>query len=622
MDKKKMIILLATIIVCAAVLGVAGALIFRSMASGKAFDKKDNNNVQQAEVTPVAEETVPPETEEPNVIEYTTPAPEIVIETPDPNVTPEPEPTPEPVDPYAELMEKADTSMMKNIVNILLVGVDYATERETWNGKKEWHSDVMMVLAVNFDENRADLISLPRDTYAQIPDVKGIYKLNASINCGGGLYNNDGSFNPKSLEKVCDSAEWMLGGIDVDYYYAVTMTSLKDLVDLCGGVDYDMDISFTIQGRHYDKGMQHIDGQGFLDYCRVRKTSNGLTASQAGDAKRVERQKKMLVALFNQMQADRLITKIPEIIETFDGDLFTNCNFSQTAALAAFAYNLDSANIGMYSMSGDTRSLYQWNFCFTDQKNRVNIIKQVYGVDAKQYTKYTLSYARYNWCDMLYPHYMELIEPLTKYVQNLIDEDDKLPEFTPEPTEEPTPTPEEPTPTPTPDESSPTPTPTPEEPTPTATPDNSAPDPTPEQSDPGDDSNAAEPAAPVQRAIYYETDPFETRKYTPEQRELFETYKTALKDLDELKKKADAEAKKARNGKTNSLNSVGQEYLKMLEDVQNLAIEVAKTFEYTKVKDFTKAFSPTATGWGSSPWAFNYGKDKKLKINEIIVDFN
>ena len=147
--------------------------------------------------------------------------------------------TPEPtVDPYQLLYERADTSMMKDIVNILLVGVDYSTERETWNGKKEWHSDVMMVLAVNFDENRADLISLPRDTYAEIPNVKGIYKLNASLNCGGGLYNDDGSFNPRGMQKVLDAAEWMLGGIEIDYYYAVTMTSLKDLVDLCGGLEY------------------------------------------------------------------------------------------------------------------------------------------------------------------------------------------------------------------------------------------------------------------------------------------------------------------------------------------------------------------------------------------------
>ena len=108
--------------------------------------------------------------------------------------------------PYEHLKSLADQELLdRDIVNILLIGVDFSEERLTWNGKKEWHSDVMMVLSVNFAENRADLISLPRDTYAEILGVKGIYKLNASLNCGGGLYDAYGDFNPAGLEKVCEA---------------------------------------------------------------------------------------------------------------------------------------------------------------------------------------------------------------------------------------------------------------------------------------------------------------------------------------------------------------------------------------------------------------------------------
>lgn len=630
MDKKKKIILLITIIACAAVIGVAAALVFRSLGTGDVFKKGASCGSKKTDPQKNVEVTDAPETEDPNEIVITTvePAkeesdltPEVVIETPVPEATPTPEPAPTPtpsIDPYEELMEKADTSMMQNIVNILLIGVDYSTERETWNGKKEWHSDVMMVLAINFDENRADLISLPRDTYAKIPDVKGIYKLNASLNCGGGLYNDDGTLNERGLEKVCESAEWMLGGIDVDYYYAVTMTSLKDLVDLCGGLEYDMDISFTIQGRHYDKGLQHVNGQAFLDYCRVRKTGNGIPASEAGDANRVNRQKRMLVALFKQMKADQLITKIPELIDTFDGDLFTNCSFAQTAALAAFAYNLDPANIGMYSMSGDTRTLFHWNFCFTDQSNRVNIIKKIYGVSTKRYSEYTLSYGRYHWCDLLYDRYMEIIDPLTKYVQKLIDEDDKLPEFTPEPTAEPTdePTPTPDNPTPTPDTSTPEPT---KEPTPEPTPTKKPEEPTPEPTDPADDGNKA-PVDAAARSVVFENNDIELRHYTKEQRELFENYKTAVKELEELHKEADKQAKKYKNGSSNKLNEISQDYLKKLSEVQDLAIQVAKTFEYNKDKKILVPCDPTSTGTSGSAWAYFYWTDKKF--NEIRVDFN
>ncbi len=619
MEKKKLVVLLSCIAGAVVILGVVIALLLTPITSflnggtGEDFHNvgscggktvgPDANATDAGFITPVPENTpLPGETPSAAVTENPTDAP-----TPTPTI-----------DPYVELCEKADTSMMKDIVNVLLVGVDYSTERETWNGKKEWHSDVMMVLAVNFEENRADLISLPRDTYANIPDVKGIYKLNASLNCGGGLYNDDGSFNPKGLEKVCDAAEWMLGGIEINYYYAVTMTSLKELVDLCGGLEYDMDIAFKIQGRSYEKGLQHVDGQGFLDYCRVRKGVNGLPANEQGDANRVNRQKRMLVAMFRQMQADKLITQIPDILETFDGDLFTNCTYAQTAALAAFAYNLNAENIGMYSMSGSTQSLFQWNFLFTDQNNRVDVIKNVYGISAKKRTQYTLNYGRYRWCDMLYDHYQDLLKPLTKYVQELIDEDDKLPEFTSEPTPEETPT-EKPTDTPTAKPTCRTVSALATE----ATASSIIMERTMATSFFMEVSSLKYLSGAVRasRAILYaKATPEQTRKYTKEQRELFESYKTCLRELEELHDAADKEAKKARNGSSNSLNTVGQSYLKKLDEAQALAIEVAKSFNYTKVKNFTTPFGVTSTGWGSSPWAVNYGLNRKF--NEIRVDFN
>ena len=100
---------------------------------------------------------------------------------------PTPIATPEPGLLDAINAQEDKTLSQQRIVNVLLIGVDYAEERETWNGKHEYHSDVMIIAAINFDENRVDLISLPRDTYAKIPGVDGIYKLNASLNCGGGL---------------------------------------------------------------------------------------------------------------------------------------------------------------------------------------------------------------------------------------------------------------------------------------------------------------------------------------------------------------------------------------------------------------------------------------------------
>ncbi len=322
----------------------------------------------------------------------------------EPTATAEPE-----LSDYEKLMQTADTSLMKDIVNVLLVGVDYAEERSSqnpnWTGKTSFHADVMIVLAINFKENTADMISIPRDTFANIPGVDGIYKINASLDLGGGF--------PDGFNKVMESAEWMLGGIPVDYYYAVTMPACKGLVDAIGGVDYDLEMDFTLAGRSYTKGQQHMDGQAVLDYLRVRKNDgkSKLTGG-TGDLNRINRQKDMLVAIFKKLKSQNMLASVPQIIDSFDGQLFTNTNLGQTAALALFGLNLDDEKITMRSMGGTMKNVYNWNFCLTDQKKRVSIIEDVYGIKVNQYEDYTPMAIRASWQERLAPKYMEVGKPI------------------------------------------------------------------------------------------------------------------------------------------------------------------------------------------------------------------
>ena len=332
-------------------------------------------------------------------------------------------PTP---DEYERLVAGADMSMLKNIVNVLLIGVDHAVERETWNGKKAFHADVMLVLAINTDTGTVDMISLPRDTYAQIPGVKGRYKLNASIDCGGG-WPTEGGFN-----KVCEAAEWMLGGIPVDYYYAVDMNAVKGLADSVGGVDYDVDVDFKMQGRSYSKGMQHMNGQGVLDYLRVRKELGDLS----GDDNRVDRQKRMLVAIFEKLKQSNMLVNIPDILDAFDGNLYTNTSLPQTAGLAAFAYNVDPKNIRVHSMGGQQRLVYNWSFCLTDQKARVSLIKEVYGVDVPIYEDFTANAIISKWNSLEGGAVRRSAKSVLAKVKAKLDADAKLPIYG-----EPTPTP-------------------------------------------------------------------------------------------------------------------------------------------------------------------------------------
>lgn len=384
-----------------------------------------------------------------SALEQVTPPPSQSSQAGDPENTMTPT-----VDPYDELVSKADMGFLDHIVNIMLIGVDHSVERDTWGGKKAFHSDVMIVLSINTQTMDVSMISMPRDTYANIPGVDGIYKLNASIDCGGGWPNDSG------FQKVCESAEWMLGGdIPIDYYYAVDMNAVKGLVDAINGVDFDVDLDFTIQGRSYTKGPQHMNGQAVLDYLRVRKH---LSKGEEGDLNRINRQKKMLVAIYDKIKKENLLAKIPDLLAAFDGNYKTNTSFAQTAALAAFAYQVPSDKIQMYSMGGHYQNIFNWNFVLTDQKARVELIKKIYGIDAKQYPKFTSKAANELWESMQAEDIQEKAKPLLAQIKAVLDADAQLP---PVPTPTPPATPEVPTEAPTqaPTEA-PTQTPTPSEP--------------------------------------------------------------------------------------------------------------------------------------------------------------
>lgn len=270
----------------------------------------------------------------------------------------------------------ADTDFPKDIINILLIGVDCSNERDTLNGKRSYRADTMIILSVNTTTNKVHLVSLPRDTYAKIPGTDGIYRLSAAIECGGG-WPTEGGF-----KKACEAASWMLGGIPVKYYYAVDMSAFTGLIDAVGGIDYNIDLEFSIEKRTYKKGMQHLDGQGVLDYLRIRR--NG-----GNDLIRMERQRAILAAIFKRLKDSDMLTKIPDIINSFKGRLYTNTSLAQTAALTVFFRDIDAAAIKTDVMDGTSGNAFGSYFMFTDQKKRVGLIKEIYGVDVPQYTDLT-----------------------------------------------------------------------------------------------------------------------------------------------------------------------------------------------------------------------------------------
>ena len=272
---------------------------------------------------------------------------------------------------------QSETEKGKEVVNILLLGIDRTPNGGTSSGTMP-HADAVMVIAINFDENTVNLVSLPRDAFVNMPTVKGFYKLNCMFNVGGGYEAQNG----EGFLMMCQAAEWMLGGISVDYYYSVDFQVVVDLVDAIGGVDFDMDMSYH-GSRYYAKGMQHLDGQGVLDYLRARMNAT----VNSNDRGRVNRQKEMMAAIFRQIKKSNLLETIPDVIFSMKDKIYTNTTVEQTLALANFARNINPDSIGMYSLYGEYKAgPIAWNWTFVDPNNRIDVIQKVWGITAPPLT--------------------------------------------------------------------------------------------------------------------------------------------------------------------------------------------------------------------------------------------
>lgn len=284
-----------------------------------------------------------------------TPTPVPTPEDPDATPSPTPEITPEPTPSY--------TFEQKHI-NILLLGADSSVERV--DAGMNFRTDTMILVSVNFTDNTVDMISIPRDSYVKINGGETCNKINAAFTLGGGAKKDGYEYAMNTVEHIL--------GVPIDYYVGFGMNVVKDVVDAVGGVDYDVDIAFTMNGRPMEKGMQHLTGQQVLDYCRFRKGGRG-------DVDRVERQQKILFAMYDQMLTKNLVAAVPRIYQSVMDQIDTNLDLAQIGTLAYFGKDLSMENINRHTIPGNGQYVGDRSYYLINQESKNKLVKEIFGVD-------------------------------------------------------------------------------------------------------------------------------------------------------------------------------------------------------------------------------------------------
>ncbi|MFY9503986.1 MAG: LCP family protein [Dethiobacteria bacterium] len=273
-------------------------------------------------------------------------------------------------------------------LNIVLLGFDGNEQRS--KKSSVFRPDTIMIASLNFKTKEVSLASIPRDSYVKIAGTETYDKINHSYVYGYNAAEGEDK-HQQGLDTTVRTIEDFLGGIPIHYYVAVDMDGVAEVVDRVGGVYFDVPYPVRTnygQGRLLvDEGYQLLDGRSFLCYVRDR--------SAGGDFGRAARQQEILIEAFDQIKERGKLCDLPALYRSVQDNVETNLNVAQVAQLAIFGLQVKTDQITSHVFSGSCQSAlrdgYYISYVVIDEQERVELIKEVFGVEVPLRPQISLS---------------------------------------------------------------------------------------------------------------------------------------------------------------------------------------------------------------------------------------
>lgn len=231
--------------------------------------------------------------------------------------------------------------VIKEPINILLLGVDS-------NKADVGRSDTIMVARLNPDTDIINIVSLPRDTYAEIGDKGYSDKVNHSLNYGVGT-------TIETVENFFD--------IKIDYYIAIDFQAFTDAIDALGGIEINVDkrMKYTdVAGNLYidlQPGLQTLNGEQALGYARFRSDSQG-------DLGRIDRQQEVIRAVLDKSTDIRSLTKIFDVIDVIGEHMKTDIPRSEMAKIFTTYRDFSSEDLISTKVEGESKRFGEQNLWY------------------------------------------------------------------------------------------------------------------------------------------------------------------------------------------------------------------------------------------------------------------
>lgn len=243
-------------------------------------------------------------------------------------------------------------------------------------GESTGMSDTMIVCSYDPKTGEASMLSIPRDTF--IGDSKSNARTSDKINS---LYNN-GRNPEKTLEAVNE-----LTGLNIQKYILIDTEALVELVDIIGGVEFNVpiDMKYDDKGQdlHIDlkAGYQKLNGDQVEQLVRFRHNKDGSTYSYEygmEDFGRMKTQREVIMTVVKQTVQLKNVKEIGNILDLAEKYVDTNLDFKLLKDYIPYAININADNIKSEQLPGIPKYLNGISFFLADEEETKEIVDELF----------------------------------------------------------------------------------------------------------------------------------------------------------------------------------------------------------------------------------------------------
>jgi len=231
-------------------------------------------------------------------------------------------------------------------------------------GDESKNTDTIMIVHFDPKDSQINILSVPRDTYITLSGYK-FHKINS-------VYaTKNGAENLKAL--IYETL-----GQKVDYYVYLNLKTIREIVDLLGGVEYDVPCDMVYddpdQNLHINlkKGARTLTGkqvEGLLRFRKPNKWTKEVSKYYDGsDLKRIERQHDFFNEMLKQKLNIKYAAKIGDVVNTVYDNLVTDLPLAEMLKLARGLPGVSSEKLQTATLPGYAKTIDGLSYYIHDSK--------------------------------------------------------------------------------------------------------------------------------------------------------------------------------------------------------------------------------------------------------------